>query len=198
MRGGRTGGRADRRTVLHGESGVAWSRSSPARSTPTRSPRSSWSWSWAKAGSFRRRGSTWTTLAGFARRARHPLHRRRDPDRLRPHRQALRLASTTAWCPTSSSRPSRWPAGSRSPRSPAAPTSWTPPHVGGLGGTYGGNPLACAAALAVLDAMEAERIPARAAAHWRPDQGAVLRSGRSSIRASATSGGWARWSAWSW
>ena len=37
------------------------------------------------------------------------------------------------------------------------------PHVGALGGTYGGNPLACAAALAVLDAMEAERIPERAA-----------------------------------
>jgi 4-aminobutyrate aminotransferase/(S)-3-amino-2-methylpropionate transaminase len=37
------------------------------------------------------------------------------------------------------------------------------PHVGSLGGTYGGNPLACAAALAVLDAMEAERIPERAA-----------------------------------
>jgi 4-aminobutyrate aminotransferase/(S)-3-amino-2-methylpropionate transaminase len=36
------------------------------------------------------------------------------------------------------------------------------PHVGGLGGTYGGNPLACAAALAVLDAMEEEQIPARA------------------------------------
>ncbi|MEA2723636.1 MAG: 4-aminobutyrate aminotransferase / (S)-3-amino-2-methylpropionate transaminase / 5-aminovalerate [Gemmatimonadales bacterium] len=36
------------------------------------------------------------------------------------------------------------------------------PHVGGLGGTYGGNPLACAAALAVLNAMEEERIPARA------------------------------------
>src|SRR3954468_13939185 len=36
------------------------------------------------------------------------------------------------------------------------------PQVGGLGGTYGGNPLACAAALAVIDAMEAERIPARA------------------------------------
>jgi 4-aminobutyrate aminotransferase/(S)-3-amino-2-methylpropionate transaminase len=28
------------------------------------------------------------------------------------------------------------------------------PHVGGLGGTYGGNPLCCAAALAVLDALE--------------------------------------------
>jgi 4-aminobutyrate aminotransferase / (S)-3-amino-2-methylpropionate transaminase / 5-aminovalerate transaminase len=37
------------------------------------------------------------------------------------------------------------------------------PQVGGLGGTYGGNPLACAAALAVLEAMEAEGIPARAA-----------------------------------
>jgi 4-aminobutyrate aminotransferase/(S)-3-amino-2-methylpropionate transaminase len=33
---------------------------------------------------------------------------------------------------------------------------------GGLGGTYGGNPLACAAALAVLDAMDRERIPQRA------------------------------------
>jgi 4-aminobutyrate aminotransferase / (S)-3-amino-2-methylpropionate transaminase / 5-aminovalerate transaminase len=37
------------------------------------------------------------------------------------------------------------------------------PQVGGLGGTYGGNPLACAAALAVLDAMDVEQIPARAA-----------------------------------
>ena len=36
-------------------------------------------------------------------------------------------------------------------------------HVGGLGGTYGGNPLACAAALAVLDVMESEQIPALAA-----------------------------------
>jgi 4-aminobutyrate aminotransferase/(S)-3-amino-2-methylpropionate transaminase len=34
---------------------------------------------------------------------------------------------------------------------------------GGLGGTYGGNPLSCAAALAVLDAMEREQIPERAA-----------------------------------
>lgn len=28
------------------------------------------------------------------------------------------------------------------------------PHVGGIGGTYGGNPVCCAAALAVLDAFE--------------------------------------------
>ncbi len=36
-------------------------------------------------------------------------------------------------------------------------------QVGGLGGTYGGNPLACAAALAVMEAMEGEDLPARAA-----------------------------------
>jgi 4-aminobutyrate aminotransferase/(S)-3-amino-2-methylpropionate transaminase len=35
-------------------------------------------------------------------------------------------------------------------------------HVGALGGTYGGNPLACAAALAVLGVMETEAIPDRA------------------------------------
>lgn len=33
---------------------------------------------------------------------------------------------------------------------------------GGIGGTYGGNPLACAAALAVIDVMEDERLPERA------------------------------------
>jgi 4-aminobutyrate aminotransferase / (S)-3-amino-2-methylpropionate transaminase / 5-aminovalerate transaminase len=38
------------------------------------------------------------------------------------------------------------------------------PQVGGLGGTYGGNPLSCAAALAVLDIMEEEGLPARALA----------------------------------
>ena len=46
-------------------------------------------------------------------------------------------------------------------------------QVGGLGGTYGGNPLACAAALAVLDAMERERIPERAARLGRADHRAV-------------------------
>jgi 4-aminobutyrate aminotransferase / (S)-3-amino-2-methylpropionate transaminase / 5-aminovalerate transaminase len=35
-------------------------------------------------------------------------------------------------------------------------------HAGGLGGTYGGNPVACAAALASIDAMAAEDLPGRA------------------------------------
>jgi 4-aminobutyrate aminotransferase/(S)-3-amino-2-methylpropionate transaminase len=38
------------------------------------------------------------------------------------------------------------------------------PLPGGLGGTYGGNPLACASALAVLDVFESEALVARAAA----------------------------------
>lgn len=36
------------------------------------------------------------------------------------------------------------------------------PPVGGIGGTFGGNPLACAAALAVLDVIEEEGLVARA------------------------------------
>ncbi|MEV5000430.1 4-aminobutyrate--2-oxoglutarate transaminase [Nocardioides sp. LML1-1-1.1] len=38
------------------------------------------------------------------------------------------------------------------------------PHAGGLGGTYGGNPVACAAALAVIETIEADGLVARAAA----------------------------------
>jgi len=36
------------------------------------------------------------------------------------------------------------------------------PHVGGLGGTYGGNPLACAAALAVIETIESDGLVAHA------------------------------------
>ena len=37
-------------------------------------------------------------------------------------------------------------------------------HVGGLGGTYGGNPIACAAALGSIEAMEEEDLNSRALA----------------------------------
>jgi 4-aminobutyrate aminotransferase/(S)-3-amino-2-methylpropionate transaminase len=37
-------------------------------------------------------------------------------------------------------------------------------HVGGLGGTYGGNPVACAAALGAIEVMEKQDLPARARA----------------------------------
>jgi len=35
-------------------------------------------------------------------------------------------------------------------------------HIGGLGGTYGGNPVACAAALGAIETMEAEHLTERA------------------------------------
>ncbi len=41
------------------------------------------------------------------------------------------------------------------------------PHVGGLGGTYGGNPVACAAALAVIDELENGDLLQRAEAQGR-------------------------------
>ncbi|MCO5972677.1 4-aminobutyrate--2-oxoglutarate transaminase [Actinoallomurus soli] len=37
-------------------------------------------------------------------------------------------------------------------------------HGGGLGGTYGGNPVACAGALGAIETMQAEDLPARARA----------------------------------
>jgi 4-aminobutyrate aminotransferase / (S)-3-amino-2-methylpropionate transaminase / 5-aminovalerate transaminase len=38
------------------------------------------------------------------------------------------------------------------------------PHISGLGGTFGGNPIACAAALATIETIEADGLVARAAA----------------------------------
>ena len=49
------------------------------------------------------------------------------------------------------------------------------PLPGGLGGTYGGNPLACASALAVLDVFETEGLVARAMAIGDQIRGALLR-----------------------
>jgi 4-aminobutyrate aminotransferase/(S)-3-amino-2-methylpropionate transaminase len=49
------------------------------------------------------------------------------------------------------------------------------PLPGGLGGTYGGNPLACAAALAVLDVFESEALVARGAAIGEQLRGGLVR-----------------------
>jgi 4-aminobutyrate aminotransferase/(S)-3-amino-2-methylpropionate transaminase len=52
------------------------------------------------------------------------------------------------------------------------------PQVGGIGGTYGGNPLACAAALATMAAYETDNLVARARAI-----GAILTGRLNAIRA---------------
>ena len=49
------------------------------------------------------------------------------------------------------------------------------PHVGGLGGTYGGNPLACAAALAAIETIEADGLVERARAIERLMKGRLHR-----------------------
>jgi 4-aminobutyrate aminotransferase/(S)-3-amino-2-methylpropionate transaminase len=49
------------------------------------------------------------------------------------------------------------------------------PLPGGLGGTYAGNPVACAAALAVLDVFETEHIVERGAANGRRLRSTLLR-----------------------
>jgi 4-aminobutyrate aminotransferase / (S)-3-amino-2-methylpropionate transaminase / 5-aminovalerate transaminase len=51
-------------------------------------------------------------------------------------------------------------------------------HVGGLGGTYGGNPIACAAALGAIEAMEAEDLNARAL-----EVGSILRERLEALQA---------------
>ena len=66
------------------------------------------------------------------------------------------------------------------------------PHVGGLGGTYGGNPVACAAALGAIETIERGAAGASARADRRPDDGPAARRCRTGTRSSATSAAAAR------
>ena len=96
------------------------------------------------------------------RRARHRPDRRRDSDRLCPHRKNVRARALRA------SRPTSWrmakglagglPLSAITGRADVMDAS----NPGGLGGTYAGNPVACAAAHAVLDAIEEEKLCDRA------------------------------------
>ena len=66
------------------------------------------------------------------------------------------------------------------------------PAVGGLGGTYAGNPVACAAALAVLDVFEDEHVLEQARAPGRDDSRGAARPSRPVTRRWATCAVWAR------
>ena len=104
-------------------------------------------------------------LPGALPRARDPLRRRRGAVRRGADREdvggrALRRRRA---------RPARL--GQVDRRRPAARgrdrrrrRSWTPCRPGGLGGTFGGNPLSCAAAVAVLDAVAEPEFLAQATA----------------------------------
>ena len=82
-------------------------------------------------------------------RARHPPHRRRDPVRLLPHRRLVRVRPrgrrTRTSSPTAKGIAGGMPLAAVTGRADLMDAV----HPGGLGGTYGGNPVACAAALAV-------------------------------------------------
>ena len=65
-------------------------------------------------------------------------------------------------------------------------------HVGGLGGTYGGNPVACAAALGAIETMRSRTSPARAREIGTLLTRAADRHRRQARRASATSAAAAR------
>ena len=61
-------------------------------------------------------------------------------------------------------------------------------HAGGLGGTYGGNPVACAAALAAIDTMEVEGLAGAARRIGRAVGTCLGRAAAGPSRPSATSG----------
>jgi 4-aminobutyrate aminotransferase/(S)-3-amino-2-methylpropionate transaminase len=95
------------------------------------------------------------------RPARHRVRGRRDPDRVRPHRPLVRLRARGR-----GPRPRHHRQGHRGRPAARRVTGraelMDAVHVGGLGGTYGGNPVACAAALAAIESMEADNLAARA------------------------------------
>ena len=65
-------------------------------------------------------------------------------------------------------------------------------HAGGLGGTYGGNPVACAGALGAIETMKELDLNARAKQHRGGHEGPPHRHGRRSSTSSATSAAAAR------
>ena len=105
------------------------------------------------------------TLARGARargRARRAADPRRGADRRRPQRRVLRLAAPTAFGPTRSRSRRGSRTGCRSARcsSPtSAPTGFEP---GDHASTFGGNPVACAAACAVVDTIDDDAARSRA------------------------------------
>ena len=117
-------------------------------------------------------------LAGGApglRRSRHAADLRRDPDRPRQDRPALRLASTRAWCPTSWCSARRSAAASCRSPPPSAGPNWTWPKPGPSATTLmRRTPLPPSAALTTLEIIEDEGLVARAAGPGRPRPGERL------------------------
>jgi 4-aminobutyrate aminotransferase/(S)-3-amino-2-methylpropionate transaminase len=111
-------------------------------------------------------------------RQRRGVRRRRGADRIRPHRRDVRLRARRDVVPdlivTAKGIAGGLPLSAVTGRAEIMDA----PHAGGLGGTYGGNPVACAAALAVVDTIEREQLVARAAAMGETMISRLHRDGR--------------------
>ena len=138
-------------------------------------------------------------LAEYAQAERHRVRRRRDPDRLLPHRRTGSPASDEGVVPdlitTAKGIAGGLPLAAVTGRAEIMDAV----HVGGLGGTYGGNPVACAAALGAIETIE-ERGPRRRgpARSRRSCCRACTPCREARTRSSATSAGAARCSPSSW
>ena len=95
-------------------------------------------------------------------RRRRAVRPRRGADRHRPHRALVRPPGRRASAPTSSPWPRRSAAGCRSARPLAFGDAAELLGAGSHGSTFGGNPIAAAAALAVLDTIRDEGLLERA------------------------------------
>ena len=100
--------------------------------------------------------------SGYLPAARHSFHRRRSADRLRTYRHDVRLRALRHDCRTFLLAPNPSAAGMPLAAVTGRAEIMDAAGVGALGGTYGGNPLACAAALAAIETIERENLPARA------------------------------------
>ena len=164
-----------------------------ARRPPTRratSPRCSSSRSRARPACGRCRPGYLARGPRAHRAARRAAGPRRGADRHRPHRRVARPPAPPAAAsrPTSSPSPRASAAASRSARSSrTASAPATLLHRGQHGTTFGGNPVAAAAALAALDGDRARR-PARPRADARR-AAARRRRGAATTRWSSTSAG---------
>ena len=144
-------------------------------SRPTRSPPSSSSRSRARAATSSRRTASSRACAGSATSTGSSC-RRRDPVGRRAHRQDVggRALGRQAGHPAAPPRasPAACPSGRWSP----GRTCSRPGATGAHGSTYGGNPVACAAALATIDLLEGglvENAATRGTAGARPGSGAL-------------------------
>ena len=90
-------------------------------------------------------------------------------------------SSTGASSRTSCSSPRASPRACRSARWSPAPRSWSPGAIGAHGSTYGGNPVACAAALATIELLEGGLVD-NAAERGEQAHGRAARAAGSAIR----------------